>query len=324
MGSRMADEPHLPTELLIYIIHTVLADSFHTIFSVGHEEEVEWQLNVIATLSRTNSVFRHIVADSVRDLMDLKPPPTQEFRAREFLGDLLALGKQQRDPSIGPSSTADRAHRFLSTLLKGYQQFVLMIALRTMFHRLGKAKTDIIPLNALVDRVTAKMLSQLTRVRPRALAGPLRRMAETERRLSRILSRGTSASEVLPKLVDSYTDSPSSTCMQQLHNALRELEICTDEHVYVMHNYQYASTVVPFFRVLGIAEDAQSLDNLLAVRQAHSMCASNDLPADLPTEIVGPHALREATDLIARYDRLRERWDALDPGTALVCLPLPM
>ena len=110
--------------------------------------------------------------------------------SREFLGDILALGRQQRDP--GAPSFPDRANRrFLSTLLKGYQQFVLIIALRTMFHRLGKAKTDIIPLNHLVDRVTAKMLAQLAKIRPGAVAEPLRRMAETERGLSRICEWGS-------------------------------------------------------------------------------------------------------------------------------------
>ncbi|KAL1740291.1 hypothetical protein HDZ31DRAFT_47785 [Schizophyllum fasciatum] len=284
-------EPRLPVELLISIVHTVLADSIHTIFSVGNPLELEWQLNVIATLSLTNSTFHQIVTDSVKELMDLKQSPVQGFQSREFLGDVLALGRQQRDPGA-PSMTDRNNRRFLSTLLKGYQQFVLIIALRTMFHRLGKAKTDIIPLNHLVDRVTAKMLSQLEKIRPAAIAGPLRRMAETERQLSRILSRATSASEMIPDLVASYTAAPSLSCMHQLLHAMHELEECTADHVAAMKNYQYAATVVPFFRVLGVPEDAQSLDNLAAA--------------------------------LVRNDPLAREWDVIDPGTAIVCLPLPV
>ncbi|KAI5833916.1 hypothetical protein K523DRAFT_231772 [Schizophyllum commune Tattone D] len=293
----MPEEPRLPLELLITIIHTVLADSFHAIFSVGNEIELEWQLNVIATLSLTNSTFHTIVADSVKELMDLKPTPTRAFHSREFLGDILALGRQQRDP--GAPSMSDRtSRRFLSTLLKGYQQFVLIIALRTMFHRLGKAKTDIIPLNHLVDRVTAKMLSQLAKIRPTAVAEPLRRMAETERQLSRILSTATSASETLPELVQSYTCSPSSKLMSDMYHALHELELCTEDHIYAMKDYQYASTVVPFFRVLGIPEDVQSLDALPVVT--------------------------DTQPLLDRYEHLKQTWDEIDPGTDLVCLPLPI
>ncbi|KAL1730170.1 hypothetical protein EV714DRAFT_211443 [Schizophyllum commune] len=293
----MPEEPRLPLELLITIVHTVLADSFHTIFSVGNELELEWQLNVIATLSLTNSTFHDIVADSVKELMDLKPTPAPAFHSREFLGDILALGRQQRDP--GAPSFPDRANRrFLSTLLKGYQQFVLIIALRTMFHRLGKAKTDIIPLNHLVDRVTAKMLAQLAKIRPGAVAEPLRRMAETERGLSRILTKATSASEALPELVQAYTCSPSSKLMSDIHNVLRELELCTQDYSYAIKDYQYASTVVPFFRVFGIPEDIQSLDALPAIS--------------------------DTQPLLERYARLRQTWDEIDPGTDLVCLPLPI
>ncbi|KAI5887508.1 uncharacterized protein SCHCODRAFT_02638305 [Schizophyllum commune H4-8] len=293
----MPEEPRLPLELLIMIVHTVLADSFHTIFSVGNEVELEWQLNVIATLSLTNSTFHTIVADSVKELMDLKPTPARAFHSREFLGDILALGRQQRDP--GAPSLPDRTNRrFLSTLLKGYQQFVLIIALRTMFHRLGKAKTDIIPLNHLVDRVTAKMLAQLAKIRPGAVAEPLRRMAETERGLSRILTRATSASETLPELVQTYICSPSSELMTAMQNALRELELCTEDYRHAMKDYQYASTVVPFFRVFGIPEDVQTLDSLPAVYDTQS--------------------------LLERYARLKRAWDEIDPGTDLVCVPLPV
>lgn len=76
----MPEEARLPLELLIIIVHTVLADSFHTIFSIGNEVELEWQLNVIATLSLTNSTFHDIVADSVKELMDLKPTPAPAFQ----------------------------------------------------------------------------------------------------------------------------------------------------------------------------------------------------------------------------------------------------
>ena len=40
--------------------------------------------------------------------------------------------------------------------------------------------------------------------------------------------------------------------MSDMHIALRELELCTEQYSYAMKDYQYASTVVPFFRVSGV------------------------------------------------------------------------
>ena len=46
--------------------------------------------------------------------------------------------------------------------------------------------------------------------------------------------------------------------MSDMHIALRELELCTEEYSYAMKDYQYASTVVPFFRVSGVQHFSSS------------------------------------------------------------------